>query len=137
MIMPMLAVKDIAASIAYYRDQLGFNLRVEMPGPDGATNFAIVNLGNNMFALSGRPAEGTLGNGVVLMVYVENDFDIDAYYQRVKTAGANILSEIKDEYWGDRCFMVSDLDGYLLMPSKEVQKLSDADIIAAHVTQNA
>jgi catechol 2,3-dioxygenase-like lactoylglutathione lyase family enzyme len=52
MIMPILAVKDVDASSAFYKDVLGFSHDFSMPGPDNQTSFAGVSLGKAAFGLS-------------------------------------------------------------------------------------
>jgi uncharacterized glyoxalase superfamily protein PhnB len=39
--------------------------------------------------------------------------DIDASYQELKAAGANIVDPLEMKPWGIRQFTVSDLDGHL------------------------
>ncbi len=132
MIMPVLAVKDLSASIAFYKDKLGFNHGMTMPGPDGAPNFAIVDLSPQaMFGLqldANAPAQR--GDGVIFMVYVNEATDIDAYYADVQSKGVTIVEPIKTEYWGDRIFSVKDPDGYYLTLTKTVKQMSMDEIVA-------
>jgi len=43
-------------------------------------------------------------------VYVE---DVDAHYTRAKKAGATIVSEPKDQEYGDRRYDAKDVEGHL------------------------
>ncbi len=132
MIMPILGVKDIEASIAFYRDNLGFNLGVTMPGADGKTNFAIVDLGGKvMIGLSLDHQTAQRGNGVVFMAYVPDEQNIDSYYDDVQKRGTAITTPIKTEYWGDRVFELKDPDGYLLSFCKTVKQMTPEEIVAA------
>ena len=131
MIMPVLAVKDVDASIAFYCDRLGFGHDFSVPGPDGVNMFAGVTLGQASFGLNHDPENATGGKGVTFMVYVPDETDLDAYYGEVQAKGVKIVSEIKDEYWGDRVFVINDLDGYELCMCKTVKQVSPEEIAAA------
>ena len=41
--------------------------------------------------------------------------DIDAYYEQVRTRGAQVLKELRDEPWGMREFAVRTADGHRIM----------------------
>lgn len=134
MIMPILVVKDLDSSVKFYKDSLGFNHDVTMPGADGTLNFAIVSLNNNAVSiglqLEAEPPAHR-GDGVVFMVYVSNETDIDQYYADVQKRGVTIHQPIKTEYWGDRVFSVKDPDGYYLSLCKTVKQLSMDEIAQA------
>jgi PhnB protein len=131
MIMPILAVKDVDASVDFYTNKLGFHHDFSMPGPDNKTFFAGVSLGKAAFGFSAEPDAAKGGEGVVFMVYVADDADLDAYYADVQRRGAEIEQPIKDEYWGDRVFSLRDPTGYYLTFCKTVKQMSAEEIAAA------
>lgn len=122
MLSPILACKDVQASIDYYVGKLGFELIFSMPGnaPD-TVDFAGVKLGDAEILLGvteGFVADEDLskrGIGVQLYINLPDTFDIDAIYQQAKEAGATITREIETREWGERAFNVRDMDGYNLM----------------------
>ncbi len=124
MIMPVLAVKDVTASIDHYVNVLGFTESFRLPGPDGSPVFAFVALGEgNNVGLGLDPELSSRGNGVVLMIYPPDSTDIDQMYAEVKANGAKVTEDIKDQYWGDRSFTVTDPDGYCLQFAKTVKQI--------------
>lgn len=131
MIMPVLSVKDVDASIAFYTEKLGFQATMKIPGSDGNTAFAFVQLGKAVFGLSldtdVQPGE-RVAPGVQFMVYVAEDTDIDAYYADVKAKGAAIMGELDTAYWGDRIFSLHDPDGYFLTMAKTVRDVPPEEI---------
>lgn len=132
MVLPILAVKDVVASLDFYCNKLGWNKIFDMKDDAGAATFAMVSMREGvMFGLSGMDAPQPKGQGVVLMCYVADDSDIDAYYAECQGRGVTIAQEIKDEYWGDRCFGVSDPDGYIIRVCKTVKQMAPEDIVAA------
>jgi uncharacterized glyoxalase superfamily protein PhnB len=132
MIVPVLSVKDVNASLKFYNEKLGFKTDLAFAGPDGVNTFAGVSLGNSTFMLD-RPQEGQVehaGNGVVFMIYLAENEDIDAVYADVQAKGVAIKETLKTEYWGDRAFSILDPDGYYLTVCKTVEnpdmeKISD------------
>lgn len=124
MILPFLQCKDLEASHKFYTEKLGFTSKPLM-GPDGKLQTALINYGNSvMMGLGPDLAPMTeRGQGVNIMLYPD-DFDIDAYYQQVKSKGVAIDYDIKTEYWGDRIFSVKDPDGYYLTFGKTVKQVS-------------
>jgi uncharacterized glyoxalase superfamily protein PhnB len=132
MVLPILAVKDMTASVDFYCNKLGWNNVFDMPTEGGGISFAMVSLREGvMFGLSRMDAPEPKGQGVALMCYIADDSDIDAYYTECMGRGASIAMEIKDEYWGDRCFAVSDPDGYYVQVCKTVKQMAPEDIAAA------
>lgn len=119
---PILWVNNIERSVAYYREKLGFDLRMAMNGPDGSMVHAAVSNGAVTLMLGykdGIPADpATSGGGAEL--YANTD-DVDALYQRALSAGTPITTEIADQYWGDRTFTVRDPDGYVLTFAQTVR----------------
>ena len=115
MVYPILAVKDVDASIAFYIEKLGFEKDMALPNAEGKTAFAFVSLGKEPV---GFGLDETLkverGAGVVLMISVAEGTDVDEVYKSVQSKGIAIEQEIKTEYWGDRTFAVKDPDGYYI-----------------------
>lgn len=121
MIIPILSVSDVSASLKFYTEKLGFQQTMALEGPDGAVAFAGIGLGQAMFMLSRSETEN-VGQGVVFMVYLPEDADIDEVYKDVQAKGVAIEDEIKTEYWGDRVFSVKDLDGFSISICKTVEE---------------
>ena len=131
MIFPMLAVKDVDASVAFYTEKLGFKHDFIMPDSNGKNTFGWVSLGKAGFGLQLTPDLDHRGNGVVFMVAIPDEMDIDQYYADVQAKGLKIVEPIQDQYWGDRSFTIHDPDGYVLSPYKTVKQMSAEEIAAA------
>ena len=110
---PALAVKDIEASTAWYRDVLGFTVVFTMPGPGGAS---LVHLRWAKYAdlmlRSGPTPEGPLGVGVVLNFAVAEN--LDAIAAKARDHGVRFVSAPADRPWNARDFTIADPDGYSL-----------------------
>ena len=113
---PTLAVRNMKATIEFYKNSLGFKMGMAFPD---ASNPEYVDLSKDGMVLMFIPAkncgigsEDKLGVGVNL--YLQIDGDIDEYYQELKKKGVRIAVDIKDEPYGVRDFTVEDIDGYKL-----------------------
>ncbi len=107
----VIAVPDLARSIAWYRDVLGFRIHdVEAPG------WAFLSHGR-CHVMAGECPEATPARDLgdhSYVAYLDVD-DIDAFYARVVTAGADLLKPLRDEPWGMREFGVRTIDGHRIM----------------------
>lgn len=134
MIAPILAVNDVDRSIAFYTEKLAFRQDFCLAGPDGQSAFAFVSMGAQEHGVAiglSRQADAPKGAaGVVFMVYVPPEMDLDEYYAAVRARGVAIEAEIATQYWGDRSFTVRDPDGYTLQLSKTVAE-ADMDRVSA------
>lgn len=129
MILPILEVKDVDASVEFYK-KLGFRHDGMMPGPDGNNMMGFMGFGDATLFVSKGEAAG-VGKGVQFMVYVADDQDIDAHYKTVKAAGVSFTEDIETKYWGDRTFTVNDPDGYNITIAKTVKQMSMEEIAQA------
>ena len=116
MISPTLAVRNMKQTIEFYKNSLGFNMGLAFPDAD---NPEYVDLSKDGMYLMFIPAENVgIGSGeklgVGVNIYMQIDGDIDEYYNELKSKGANIVADIKDEPYGIRDFTVEDIDGYKL-----------------------
>jgi PhnB protein len=112
----MLTVSDVKAAVGFYQKAFGFAKRRVMNGPDGKPIHAELTLrGTTLMLGPENPARGmrsakTVGaSPASLYVYVEN---VDKTVAKAVGLGATTQGEVMDMFWGDRCGMVVDPDGY-------------------------
>jgi catechol 2,3-dioxygenase-like lactoylglutathione lyase family enzyme len=111
-ISPVLLVADLARSVAYYRDRLGFAVSVHGDPPNFATadrDGAIV-----LLALADDRDQLVPHWQIVDKMwnaYIRVD-DADAIYAELQQRGAGIDYTIYNTPWGFREFGVQDPDGY-------------------------
>ena len=108
--MTVLQVSDVNASIAFYRDKLGFTAHGTWgDGPD----FAIIQRGDVTFALDRTRDGGPVPTNQYWAAYVYVD-DADALHQAFRDAGAEIARDPEDTFYGLRDFDIRDPDGHLI-----------------------
>lgn len=107
---PEMFVRDVAASVRFYAEELGFDaLRVE---PD----FAVLALGEAVIMLAHEGLYGSAlpvarGGGLDIRIMVP---DVDEMYRRARDRGVRVVHEIGDRYYGLRDFIIGDPDGFRL-----------------------
>ncbi len=128
-ITPHLFYDDVAAAIDWLVKAFGFEIRLRMTDKAGVVVHGEVELKDSLVML-GLAAEveawespRTLGGRVSQRLYVFVD-DVDAHYERALSAGAEIIREPADQYWGDRVYECIDPEGHRW---KFAQHLWDVD----------
>ncbi len=118
--LPVLPVADVPAAIDYYVEAFGFQEDFRFPDASGTIANGQVSFGDNqiMFNLNAKDA-GKSGGGIWLWLR-DDDGDIDALYEKMRTKAAAVKEEIGDRFWGDRSFAVEDAFGYTLAFNKRI-----------------
>jgi catechol 2,3-dioxygenase-like lactoylglutathione lyase family enzyme len=125
-----LFVRDVQKSLAYYRDVLGFEVKGEWTPEGQPTSWGWVALGECQVMFNSLPSayEGAYAKdvgfqkqlelnrwGVGVTLYFRDAVpDVDAYFQRVRQAGAVVLGAPETRPYGWYQFLIEDLDGYRL-----------------------
>ena len=116
-------VQDPDLALAFYRDTLGLEVRNDVArdtfrwitvGSTTQPGVAIV-LTNY---LNGGPDDsdliaGLIAKGALNGVHFQTD-DLDAAFEKVRAAGAEIVQEPTEQFWGTRDFAVRDPSGNLV-----------------------
>jgi len=106
--MPVLDCSDIAVSLAFWRDKLGF---------DGGTwgdppTFAIVQRGTVTVGLARRPKdEIAVSRNMAAYLYVK---DVDALYAEYQAAGVSLPCPPETQPYNCREFIVAVHDGHII-----------------------
>jgi uncharacterized glyoxalase superfamily protein PhnB len=121
-LIPALPVQNVERTLNFLQKCFGFEKGISMPGQDGKLIHAEVKYEGEIIAMFGlegayggtckSPATSKTECPITLYVYCDN---VDALYAKAKSAGATVVSEPKDMFWGDRTAEFSDPDGYRWM----------------------
>ncbi|HJQ25373.1 MAG TPA: VOC family protein [Blastocatellia bacterium] len=104
---PYLVVEGAAKLIDFLKAAFGAQEVFRMPGKDGTVGHAEVRIGDSMIMLADAQA-GYPARPSMICLYVE---DVDATYQRALEAGATVVRELADQFYGDRSGGVQDASG--------------------------
>ncbi|HEY7952776.1 MAG TPA: VOC family protein [Solirubrobacteraceae bacterium] len=116
-------VHDPDLALTFYRDTLGLELRNDVARDDfrwitvGAVSQPGVAIVLTNY-LNGSPADGDalaalVAKGALNGVHFHSD-DLDASFEKVSAAGAEIVQEPTEQPWGTRDFAVRDPSGNLV-----------------------
>lgn len=128
-VIPYLVVPDAKAQMDFLINAFEAKELERMTTPDGAVMHGEVKVGDSVIMI-GQAREGVQALKTMLYVYVEN---CDLLFNRAKELGAKVVSEIRDEFYGDRVGAVEDPNGnqwYIAthkedLSSEELQKRTE------------
>jgi len=129
-ITPYLLYEDVAGALAWLSQAFGFQERLRMPGPDGIVAHAEMELADGVIQL-GRPGPEYRNpkhlGAVTQNVYVYVD-DVDKHFERARRAGAVILVEPTDQFYGDRRYGAEDPEGHHWYFAQHVRDVAPEDM---------
>ncbi|HTU73440.1 MAG TPA: VOC family protein [Trebonia sp.] len=116
-------VHDPDLALAFYRDTLGLELRNDVANGDfrwitvGAPAQPGVSIVLTNY-LNGSPADNEeiaalVAKGALNGVHFQTD-DLDAAFAKVRSAGAEIVQEPTEQFWGTRDFALRDPSGNMV-----------------------
>jgi len=130
-ITPYLYYEDVAGALDWLSNTFGFHERLRMPGPDGKITHAEMELADSVIMM-GNPApdyQNPKRSGhVSQLVYVYVD-DVDKHFEQAKGAGATILAEPEDQFYGDRRYWSEDLEGHHWNFAQHIRDVAPEDMI--------
>ena len=132
---PYLFVRNAAAALDWYAANLGGTERLRMTMPDGETvmhgevaingRTVMVSEANEDFGT--RAPDPAVPAAFKVMVYFD---DVDAVSARCREAGAVVVREPEDQFWGDRLAEIRDPFGHAWYLATAKEALTPAEIEA-------
>jgi PhnB protein len=111
---PYLLYEDVDAAVDWLTRVFGFTERMRLKGPDGRANHAEVQMEDGV-VMMGNPGPDYQNpkrrGGATQLIYVYVD-DVDRHFEVAKAAGATILREPADQFYGDRTYGAEDPEGH-------------------------
>jgi PhnB protein len=113
---PYIPVDGAADAIEYYKRAFGAKERMRMNAPDGSIAHAEIEIGDSLVIVSDPFPQSTVksprslgGTSASIFLYVK---DVDAVVKQAVEAGAEIVMEPQDQFWGDRFGTITDPFGH-------------------------
>ena len=114
-ILPYLNYANPKPVIEFLINAFGFEQGLLLEGPDGSVGHCELQMYGETLMMAGEYAEGGLSSPASLggvhasvVVYVD---DVDAHHEQAKAAGAQIVQEPADQFYGDRTYRALDPEG--------------------------
>ncbi|MBA6045591.1 VOC family protein [Pseudomonas lactis] len=127
---PYMGIDKAGEAIEFYKKALGATQVMRLDMPDGRVGHAELRIGDSSLMLGTPCAQMALRNpdehtSIGLHLYVE---DVDAQFQRAVDGGATVVSEPKDQFYGDRSASVKDPFGHLWFLATHKEDLTEEQI---------
>ena len=128
-VLPHIFYENVDAALAWLTKGFGFVEHFHYGEPGGAVQGVQMYLGNAWIMLActrpGRASPGRVGfKTQSLTVFVE---DVDAHFQRAKSAGAKIVEDLHETPYGERQYGAEDLEGHHWLFAKHVRDVDPAE----------
>jgi uncharacterized glyoxalase superfamily protein PhnB len=131
--------QDPKAALAWLERAFGFEVTMAIEGPPEAPEMCHYEMsasGRGRIMIGAQWEEWvkspkSLGGANTQVVHVMLDGDVDAHCARARAAGAQIIAEPSEQFYGDRTYRVADLEGHRWTFSVHVRDVSRAEAEAA------
>jgi uncharacterized glyoxalase superfamily protein PhnB len=131
--------RDPKAALAWLEQAFGFELTMLIEGPDGDPGMMHAEMsvgGRGRIMVGGEWADwvkspAAVGGANTCNIHVHLLDGIDAHCDRARAAGAAILAEPADQFYGDRTYRARDHEGHVWTFAQTVRQVSRADAEAA------
>ncbi|MDH4143799.1 MAG: VOC family protein [Acidimicrobiia bacterium] len=131
--------RDPKAALAWLENAFGFEITMAIDGPEdqpemchyemSSAGVGRVMIGGEWADWARSPASGTGANTQTLHVQLAGD--VDAHCERARAAGARIVAEPEDQFYGDRTYRAMDPEGHLWSFACHVRDVTRAEAEAA------
>ena len=113
-ITPYLYYEDVDAALDWLARAFGFQEFDRVRGGDGKTMHAAMKHGDAviMMGYPGPDYKNPKNLGQATQSLYVNVDDVDKHFERAKAAGAKILEEPEDQFYGDRRYGAEDPEGH-------------------------
>jgi PhnB protein len=134
-ITPHLVCRDAGRAAEWYVSALGAEERGRIPVPDGRLMQIDLRFGDSTVMIADEfPEWGVVSpltvGGVYGALTIHTD-DVDALWQRAVDAGAEVLQELQEMFWGDRHGEIIDPFGHKWALAQHVRDVSPEEVRAA------
>ena len=124
-ITPYLYYSDCAGALRFLSKAFGFKkFGAQMKGPGGKIQHAAMRLGDDMIMMGypGKKYKNPKRLGQTTQTLYVNVDDVDKHYARARKAGAKILEEPEDQFYGHRRYGAEDPEGHQWYFAQDIPK---------------
>jgi uncharacterized glyoxalase superfamily protein PhnB len=128
-----LSYKDPRAAIDWLEKAFGFERAFVVTDDKGEVGHAELRFDDSLLMLGGEWTDNvrsplSLGGKTTQSVHVHLRSDIDAHCARARAAGAVIVQEPQEQFYGDRTYRALDPEGHMWTFGQTVRQLSVAEM---------
>jgi uncharacterized glyoxalase superfamily protein PhnB len=127
------AYKDPRAAIEFLKQAFGFEPTMIITDDNGNIGHSELSLGNGYIMVAGEWADfikspASLGGANTQTIHIQLTDDIDAHCGRARAAGANIVAEPEDQFYGDRTYRAKDPEGHMWTFGQTLRTVSNEEM---------
>jgi uncharacterized glyoxalase superfamily protein PhnB len=131
-----LCYRDPRAALTWLEKALGFEIAMLIEDAQGNLAHsemrfenALIMIGSEWSANHASPA--SIGGKNTQTVHIQVAADIDAHCERARAAGAEIIQEPEDQFYGDRSYRLRDPEGHIWTIGQTVKVVTREEAEAA------
>ena len=124
-ITPYLLYEDVTGALKFLSEAFGFRKHGRvMLGPDGRINHAAMKFGDDLIMMGcpGSKYRNPKRLGQATQCLHINVPNVDRHFQRARKAGAIIIEEPKDTFYGERRYGAEDPEGHQWYFAQAIRK---------------
>ena len=130
---PSLAYKDNRAALKWLESAFGFEPSEVLTDAEGKIVHAEMTYDGGVVMIGSEWADWTrsptsLGGKNTQRVHVRIQRNIDDHCARARRAGAKIVMEPADQFYGDRTYVATDLEGHYWTFAQPVRNISNEEM---------
>lgn len=134
-ITPHFVVPDAAEAVAWYTRAFGAREQSRISLPGGKVMSVVLEIGESTVHVASEfPQAGILSplsiGGTATVLQINTD-DADALWERAIDAGAAVVHELADQFWGERHGQLSDPFGHSWNIAQHIRDVPDEEIARA------
>ncbi len=121
--------KDPDAALDWLEKAFGFERSMVITDADGNLSHAEMTVGECYLMVGAEWAghvasPASVGGKNTQSVHVHLDTDLDAHCERARAAGAEVVRQPEDQFYGDRVYAVKDPEGHVWTFAQTVRQVS-------------
>ena len=130
---PSLVYKDNRAALKWLQSAFGFDASEVLTDANGNIVHAEMSHGDGVVMIGGEWADWTkspasIGGKNTQRIHVRIERDIDLHCARAREAGAIIVMEPADQFYGERSYLAADLEGHHWTFSQSIKHVSHEEM---------
>jgi len=124
-----LSYRDPKAALLWLEEAFGFEPVMVILGADGELAHAEMTFGDGLIMVGSEwradtKSPASVGGTNTQSVHIHIDTDIDAHCERARKAGAEIIMEPENQFYGDRTYRAKDLEGHIWSIGQTVEVMT-------------
>jgi uncharacterized glyoxalase superfamily protein PhnB len=124
--------RDPKAALAWLEAAFGFEPSMVILGPDDDLVHSEMRFGDGLIMVgyewtAEHRSPASIDGHNTQTIHVHMDEDIDAHCERARKAGAEILMEPENQFYGDRTYRARDLEGHIWTFGQTVEVMNERD----------